>query len=313
MSVAPLVTIGVPNYNYAHFIVSTLESVAQQDYANIELVIIDDCSTDNSIGVIETWIENYSGNIRPTFIKNNINQGLTANCNLILKNASGKYIQFLDADDLILPGKIKTQVAQMEVLKTAAFIYSDVFVIDEKDEIIENSYLNRIGYNKSIMPSGEIQEQLFDFNFIPLPSVLVRTAYIHEASGFDETLGVQDYYLWLKITEKHKVIYMPESTAMYRVHPHSMSNSRSTNPKSVDSILTINYRYYKNANELIRKKIKRTVHNSAAHLYKLKYPTAKKWLKVDFLLNPGIKTALYYLGIKLGVPYLFFEKMKSKF
>lgn len=313
MSISPLVTIGVPNYNYAHFIIRTLESVARQDYPNIELVIVDDCSTDNSIAVIETWIENYKGNIRTRFIKNNFNNGLTANCNLILKNASGKYIQFLDADDLILPGKIKTQVEQMEVLEVAALIYSDVFVIDEKDEIIENSYLNSIGYNKSIMPSGKIQEQLFDFNFIPLPSVLVRTAYIHEASGFDETLSVQDYYLWLKITEKHTVIYMPGPTAMYRVHAHSMSNSRSTNPRSVDSILTINYRYYKNANELIRKKIKRTIHNSAAHLYKLKYPTAKKWLQVDFFLNPGLKTALYFLGRQLGIPYLFFEKLKSKF
>src|SRR5437868_5835704 len=105
---APLVSIGVPNYNYAHFVIETLNSVVGQDYTNIELIIIDDLSTDDSIAVIEEWISNYQGNVSIIFLKNSSNVGITKTCNHILQNASGKYIQFLDADDLVLPQKIKS-------------------------------------------------------------------------------------------------------------------------------------------------------------------------------------------------------------
>lgn len=308
----PLVTIGIPNFNYAHFILQTLESVVVQSYTGIELIIIDDLSTDNSTQVIENWITVYSGDIKIRFIKNNTNVGLTKICNQLLQNASGKYIQFLDADDLILPDKIEKQVKLLEGAQDAALVYSDVLLINDNGQIIDNGYLQRIGYDKNSMPSGEIHDTLFDFNFIPLPSALVRTDLVRKAGGFDETVGVQDYYMWLKLTEKYKVIYMPGNTAKYRVHKNSMSNSLVTNPRSLDSVLTINFRYYKNAGRLVKKKIRKTIHNSASNLYKSQYSTAKKWLGVDLLLNPGFKTILYYTGIQLGIPYSFFEKIKSK-
>jgi glycosyltransferase involved in cell wall biosynthesis len=312
MSTLPLVSIGVPNYNYARYILFTLESIASQSYGVIELIIVDDHSTDNSVSVIENWISNYCGQTKIKFIKNKANCGLTKTCNIILANANGKYIQFLDADDTILPDKIDTQVKLLEKAKEVALVYSDVLIADSKGQITGNGYLQRIGYDKKNMPSGKVYPQLFDFNFIPLPSVLVKTVLIKEAGGFDETLAVQDYYMWLKLTEKYMILYMNEPTAIYRIHENSMSNNLATTGRSLDSILTINYRYYKSASELIRKKIENTIHNSSSNLYKLKYPTAKKWLKMDMLLNPSFKTILYYLGSCLGLPHSFFQKLKIK-
>jgi glycosyltransferase involved in cell wall biosynthesis len=66
----PLVTIGIPNFNYAHYIEEALNSVASQTYPNIEMIIVDDCSADNSVAVIENWIQNYSGRFVISFIKN---------------------------------------------------------------------------------------------------------------------------------------------------------------------------------------------------------------------------------------------------
>ncbi len=308
----PLVSIGIPNYNYAHYILECLGSVANQTYQHIELVIVDDLSTDNSIEVIDKWIRNYTGNIKINFIKNNANVGLTKVCNIILKNAKGKYFQTLDADDLLLPNKIQQQVGLLSGKENTALVYSNIGVINQAGQMIENDYLNRIGYDKNNMPNGKIHEALFNFNFIPLPSVLINTAMALDAGGFDETLQVQDYYLWLKLSRKHNVLYVPENTALYRVHQSSMSNNSNTNPKSIESVLTIKYRYYHEANDAVKKQIKKNIHFSSVYLYEHKIPSAPLWLKRDFLLNPGLKSFGYFIAINLGIPFSWFGAIKKR-
>ena len=110
----PLVTIGIANYNYARFVTHALESVANQTYKNCELIIVDDCSTDNSVEVIQDWIDNYSGNFKIEFIKNSKNTGVAKVYNSILERVSGKYYQIIDADDFIFPDKIARQVSILE-------------------------------------------------------------------------------------------------------------------------------------------------------------------------------------------------------
>ena len=312
MENTPLVSVGIPNYNYSHYIIAALNSVINQTYQYIELIIIDDLSTDNSIGIIEDWIKNYNGPIKINFIKNSKNGGLTKVCNQILQNANGKYFQTLDADDLLLPLKIEKQVKLMEASGNTALIYSNIGVIDEAGNMISHDYLARIGYDENEMPQGNIFEKLFDFNFIPLPSVLVNTDYARKAGGFDESLQVQDYYLWLKLSEQFETIYLAENTALYRTHATSMSNSSLTNPRSVDSLLNIKFRYYKKSNKNIRRIIRKNIRFSSVYLYRFNYPSAKEWLKRNFLLNPGFKSMVYYVAIKLGIGYSFFDKIKSK-
>lgn len=312
MDYIPLVSIGVPNYNYSYYITGALDSIISQNYQYIELIIVDDCSTDNSVAVIEEWIRKYRGPFKINFIKNTINQGLAQVCNQILHHAKGKYFQTLDADDLLLSGKIEKQVGLMEGAKNTAFIYSNIGVIDENGNMLNPDYLGRIGYNRDEMPQGNIFEQLFDFNFIPLPSVLINTAYAKNAGGFDSTLQVQDYYLWLKLSEQYETIYLAENTALYRVHSGSMSNSSLSNPKSYDSILNIKFRYYKSGSEHIKKIIRKDVHSFATYFYRSNYHTARQWLKKDVLLNPGLKSIVYYVAINLGIPFGLFERVKSK-
>ena len=308
----PLVTIGIPNYNYSQFIITTLNSVKDQTYRNIELIVIDDLSTDNSLSLIDDWIDKYSGPLTIKFIKNSSNLGLTKSCNLILKNANGKYFQTLDADDILLPHKIEKQVEIMERSINTALIYSNIGVVNEDGVLISTDYLARIGYNKNEMPAGRIFEKLIHFNFIPLPSVLIDTTKARKVGGFNETLQVQDYYMWLKLSEQFETIYLPENTALYRQHNKSMSNNSLTSPSSVDSVLNIKFSYYKEGNPEIRKTIRKNIFPSAAFLYQYNYPTAKKWLRRNFLMNPGIKSSIYYVAIKLGIPYAFLSKIRPK-
>ena len=295
----------------AHYIVTALDSVISQSYQNIELIIVDDVSTDNSVWVIENWIQNYNGPVKIRFIKNTINMGLTKVCNLILKNARGKYFQPMDADDWLLPQKIEKQVRILEGTRNTALVYSNIGIIDESGNIIDNDYLQSIGYNKNNMPQGSIFEDLLCFDFIPLPSVLVKTDLARIVGGFDETTQLQDYYLWLKLAEKFEIVYQHENTAFYRKHAGSMTGNSATNPACVDSVLYIRFQYYKYANRRVQKIIRNDIHWAAGYLYRFKYATARTWLKKDLILNTGFKSAIYYAAINLGIPYVFFEKLKS--
>lgn len=308
----PLVTIGIPNYNYARFIIKCLNSIVLQTYENIQIIVVDDCSTDDSIQKIEEWMNAYKGNMSVRLIKNSVNLGLTKNCNLILKNAQGKYFQPLDADDYLLPTKIEKQVGILENDQYTAMVYSNTAVINEIGEITNPDYCARIRYDKHNMPFGKIKESLLIFNFISLPSVLINTEYARQVGGFDENLRVQDYYMWLKLAEKYLIRYIPETLAYYRVHSSSMSSHLSTSPASADSVLKIRYHYYQECDADLRKILARGIQFGSVFLYKNKYPSAKKWLKIAFKLNPGLKPFIYSLAIRIGVPFSFFEIIKGK-
>jgi glycosyltransferase involved in cell wall biosynthesis len=304
----PLVTIGIPNYNYGHYILEALNSVANQTYQNIELIIVDDLSTDNSIEIVDNWINNYQGKIKINFIKNELNIGLAKTCNIILKNANGKYFQPLDADDIILPDKIKNQITVLENSPNNAMVYSNVSVINEKGEIVNPDYCSRINYDKDRMPSGRIFNELLIF----MPSVLINTLLARAIGGFDETLLVQDYYLWLKLSKEYEIVYVNSVSAFYRVHSKSMSNLSSTNLPFEESVMKLKHRYFDKASPSIKKIIARNIQNSSVFLYKYNYPSSKKWLSIAFRLNPGFKTLLYCFTIRLGIPFSFFERIKKE-
>ena len=313
MNGLPLVTIGIPNYNYGHFISEALNSVVKQTYPNIELIIVEDVSSDNSIEIIENWIRSYTGKIQINFIKNKKNLGLTKVCNIILDNASGKYFQPLDADDILLPEKIERQVAILENSPNTAMVYSNVMVINDSGKVINPDYCSRINYDSTNMPSGWIFNDLLAFNFISLPSVLVNTKYAREMRGFDETLLVQDYYMWLRLSEKYQVSYISATLGQYRVHDVSMSNLPASNYRFAESVITLKYRYFKTSNSELKKVIAKNIQNSSVYLYEHNHPNTKKWLSIAFRLNPGFKTATYFLSIRLGIPFAFFKMLKSNF
>jgi glycosyltransferase involved in cell wall biosynthesis len=310
----PKVSVGIPSYNYSRFIIETLNSVVNQTYSNIELVIVDDCSIDNSVEVINEWIAAYNGDRQITFIVNAVNMGVTKTCNVILRHASGKYITWLDSDDLIFPDKIEKQVEVLEKAgNNTGFIYSNVNIIDGKGVVIDNDYMLSIGYDYRKMPAGDIFEALFDFNFVPALSILANVECVKAVGGFDDNAALHDYYIWLALSKKYEVAYIPENMASSRIHGGlSLSNSPKTKIKMLEGVLVVLYQHYDTGSIAVKKKIEKLIVDIAPALYKFKYPTAKYWLKLAFKLKPGFKTVLYYWGCSLGLSYNFFDRLKLK-
>ncbi len=309
MDYHPLVTIGIPNYNYARYVEVALESVCAQTYPNLEVIIVDDCSTDQSVDKIEEWMAAYKGTRHVKLIKNEKNLGLTKVCNIILQHANGKYFQTLDADDIFMPEKIAGQVMRFQQCEKAALVYSNMKLIDRDGVTINEDYFQYIGYDEAKMPEGLVLKELLTFNFIPHP--LIHTHRAREVGGYDETVQVHDYYLWLKLAEKYEVAYMKGKSMLYRIHSSSMSKSSSTNPESVENVLTIKYRYYDFSSQSVKAIIKKDIFNSASYLYQHHHPRAGLWLKRNWILNPSVKSFVLYAANKAGFSFSVFAFFKN--
>jgi glycosyltransferase involved in cell wall biosynthesis len=219
----PVVSIGIPVYNGAKFIIDTLNSIRTQSYSNIELSIVDDGSTDDSLLLCKQWANEmeYSVNLS----RNEQNLGLTTTCNILLKKAKGKYFQLLGHDDILLPEKIEADVRLLEQAPAdTAFVFSRVKLIDSAGKNLDEDYFERIGYD------GKLKEPLFELlvqkNFIPAPTALVRTEMLRTTGGYDESLMFEDWDIWLRLSKEYKVLFNDVCNVQYRIHPDSMMANR---------------------------------------------------------------------------------------
>ena len=129
----PLVSIIVTSFNYAQYIEQTLESIKSQTYKNIEMIIVDDCSSDNSVEVIERFIQ-FNQDLKITLIKHDKNLGQLASMLDGLKFANGVFVGFLDSDDILLPQFVETHI-KIHMATSVAFTSSQIIEIDENNEI----------------------------------------------------------------------------------------------------------------------------------------------------------------------------------
>ena len=219
----PLVTIGVAVYNGAKYIVETLDSINDQTYSNIEIVIVDDGSSDDSFKFCNQWSVNSRFPIRVQ--KGGINLGLTKTCNVILNQANGKYLQLFDQDDIMLPEKIEHDVAVFEELNDkVALIYSKMKLIDENGKLMEQEYNERIGFD-GVHP-GDAFGHLIKNNFIPAPTVMLRTEYVKITGGYDESILFNDWDMWLKVARDFEISFTDVTNVRYRIHSQSMMAGR---------------------------------------------------------------------------------------
>jgi glycosyltransferase involved in cell wall biosynthesis len=219
----PLVSMIVLCYNQARFVVETLESVKAQTYKPTELIILDDCSSDDSVTVIENWLQ--ENGIECTFIRHQKNQGICKSLNEALSFATGKYISEISSDDVWLPDKIARQVEIMESQPDeVGVVYSDAFQIDDHGQILPETLITSCR-RLTEMPQGQILRSLLEGNFIGGQTTLVRRSCYDKVGLYDENLPWEDWDMWLRIARHYSFIYSPMPSAKYRIHDESYSHS----------------------------------------------------------------------------------------
>lgn len=207
-----LISIITPSYNSEKFISKTIESVLSQTYTNWEMIIVDDCSPDNSNEIIEEYCKKDS---RVKLIKLEKNSGPARARNTAIKEAKGRYIAFLDADDLWLPDKLEKQIKFMNE-NNLSFTYSAYKLIDEED--------NDLGV---FIPREELTyEDILKTNDIGCLTAIYDTEKLGKVY-MPNILKRQDYGLWLKILKEIKETKgIVEPLAIYRIRKNSVSSNK---------------------------------------------------------------------------------------
>lgn len=221
----PLVTVIVPAYNHDQYIEDCLKSIISQTYTNMQIIVINDGSTDNTESVVKDFISKC--NIKIEFISKE-NEGLCKTLNRGLGIVKGKYVAFLASDDMWLPERIEKQVSFMEKNENIGMVFSDAYFMRDETAtdkrftdykpIIRAYFLNSI-------QTTSIYEELLMENFIPALTVLIRRECFDKVGYFDTSLKYEDYDMWLRISEKYPIAYIDEPLAYYRVHNDNFSNN----------------------------------------------------------------------------------------
>ncbi|MEP2274048.1 MAG: glycosyltransferase, partial [Reichenbachiella sp.] len=183
----PLVSIIAIAYNHEQFLKDTLDSVLNQTYPNIELIIIDSASSDSSAARIQDWVKDKSLPIQTVFHQDR--RSITQNANVGLQLAKGKYYQILSCDDNLEPEKIKNQVEVfLHSDEKLAMVYCDAVKIDDKGfHLPEPTFFEERAWQvESQLPSGSIFPILLQDYFIVAPTVLVDLEKVRELGAYDE-------------------------------------------------------------------------------------------------------------------------------
>jgi glycosyltransferase involved in cell wall biosynthesis len=210
-----LVSIVTASYNMGNYLPQTVESVLAQTYQDFEMIVVDDGSQDNTPEVMEKYLDNPK--IR--YIRLARNRGQTVAKNRGLAEAKGRFIGFVDSDNLWKPFKLEHQLPLFRKSDRTGVVYSDAEYIDGDGKVLP--------YIKRNYHEGTIVGKLLLSNFINFNSALVRRECIHEVGGFDENLAMGiDWDLWLRISTRYEFAFLPEQTYSYRIWANQMSHQK---------------------------------------------------------------------------------------
>jgi glycosyltransferase involved in cell wall biosynthesis len=218
---APLASIIIPTFNCASLLPRALESALAQSLGPVEVIVVDDGSTDDTAAVLGR----YAGRVEAI---RQANAGPSAARNRGLAAARGAFLGFLDGDDTYHPDKLARQVAALAARPECGWVYSDCWLEEEGSGGPRLLASERYAYARRSALEGWLFEALIPGNFIPVNTLLVRRPCLEAAGAFDGRLwGAEDFDLLLRLAALAPAAYLPEPLATYYLRPRSLSRDRT--------------------------------------------------------------------------------------
>lgn len=220
----PLVSVIIPVYNREKYIGEAIESILLQTYQYFELIIVDDASTDKTFEIINQYHDN-----RIRILKNKLNLGVSASRNLGIDNAGGKYLAFMDSDDISVPERLYKQVKLFEA---------------NRDVIICGSWIQLLNSQKIIEFKSKHSQIITSFLIsspVATPTVMIRRD-IMQQERFKENLRFgEDYDLWSRVFWKGEIRNIPEALVIYRTHEEQLSVKNKEAQKVLDTEIKMRF------------------------------------------------------------------------
>ena len=236
----PLVSVCIITYNSQDYILEALDSVANQTYRNLELIISDDCSHDKTVEICRQWLaSNYKRFMNSEIVTIEKNTGVSANCNRAVKRCKGQWVKYFAGDDKLLPNCIVDNINFIKEHPSTDVLFSDMVVIGDyiSEKIIDSRH---IYFEK--LTKGEFKRRLLYQNFLPAPSSFYSKVVFDKVGGYDENIPfMEDKPFFLRAVLDNRILsYMKKTTICYRKHSNSLSNIKDANPKYLESCKQLN-------------------------------------------------------------------------
>lgn len=286
--VMPKVSVIIPTYNRAEYLNKAIASVLAQTFEDFELLIVDDCSSDNTSRVVENITDT-----RIRYIRNNSNRGIAAVRNIGIKNTRGEYIAFLDDDDEWLPTKLEIQVRMLEPgsAKLGA-IYTGVVSINTTSNKVVKINIPRY--------RGNILKNLLLQNFIVTSSVVLKKRCFEEVGLFDEKIVyAEDYDMWIRISKEFEFDYVKDQLVKYRVHQNSISGNYTAVISGLERLMTKHNELFASNNKAYSNHL---LWLGVAYCYDGKIKSGRKAFIKAIKLNPPDIRLYYNLAISMLGP-----------
>ena len=218
----PLVSVCIPMYNAENYIEDTINSLIKQTYKNIEIIIIDDGSSDKSIDIVNSFEDT-----RIKLFKNKKNEGLPYTRNRSIDLAIGKYIALIDADDIAESNRIFSQVRFMENNKEYGVVYSYIRPFGNIN-LLSKFRIKKL-FNKNLVDK-EIKSKLFFYNVICNPSSMIRKSVLNEKKirYREEYTNSQDYGFWIDLINETKFYVIKKKLLKYRFGHENVSKKSAS-------------------------------------------------------------------------------------
>lgn len=226
MNPQPLISIICLCYNHAKFIEKTLNSVKTQSYKNIELIIVDDKSTDNSVQLIQQWIP-LNPELQTQLIINPSNSGNTKSFNKALKLSKGSFIVDLAGDDMLNTNFVKHQLEgfNSSLYPNTGVVFCNVERIDEDDHHISFHFdISKDQKTKNVPPDGMIYDRLLHSYLINPASMMSKREVFETLDGYDERLAYEDFDFWIRSSRTFHYQYVDDILVQKRTVRSSLGH-----------------------------------------------------------------------------------------
>jgi len=213
----------IPTYNGAEFIAAAIQSVLDQGFADFELIVVDDCSTDGTLDIVRSFVDP-----RIHSYQNEERLGIPANWNRSLSFARGEYVCLFHQDDVMFPENLERKVRVLDADQTVSFVHSkaELLIDDSAPAPPSTNWMEDAADNFIVDGAHYFRRLLFAGNLICAPTVLVRRRKLLAWGGFNEGLGfTPDYEMWLKICVNSRVAFLSQPLVRYRWHGKNASHA----------------------------------------------------------------------------------------